>query len=263
MKDIHKWFGEVHALRGMDFHVDSGEIVGLVGDNGAGKSTLMGILNGSISKSRGAIYWKGKESVISSVKDARGLNIEMVYQDQALVDAKTVAENIFLGREPVKSFGPIKIIDRGEMRKRARETTESLGLEIASPDQEVRFCSGGERQGVAIARALHFKAELVILDEPTTALSVKGVEKVLDFIKQLRDEGIACIVITHNLEHVYPVSDRIVMLARGKKIMDVKKEKISIGGLKEAQIKGMYIVQGNISRTSKLNTKKQRERKSK
>jgi simple sugar transport system ATP-binding protein len=235
MKNIHKFFGEVHALKGVNFHVDSGEVVGLVGDNGAGKSTLMGILNGSISKSRGTIYWKGKEVVISSVKDARELGIEMVYQDQALVDAKTVAENIFLGREPMKSFGLIKIIDRGEMRKKAREITESLGLKIASPDQEVRFCSGGEREGVAIARALLFRAELVILDEPTNALSVKGVEKVLNFIKQLRDEGIACIVISHNLEHVYPVSDRIVMLDRGKKVMDVRKEKISLERLKETQ----------------------------
>lgn len=257
MKNIHKWFGEVHALNGVNFHVGSGEIVGLVGDNGAGKSTLMGILHGSISKSRGAIYLDGEKVVISSAKDAKRVGIDMVYQDQALVDSRTVAENIFLGREPVKSFGPIKIIDRKNMRKRAREATESLGLNIASPDQEVRFCSGGERQGVAIARVLLFKAKLVILDEPTSALSAKGVEKVLNFIRQLRDEKIACIVIAHNLDHVYPVSDRIIMLDRGKKVMDVRKEKISLDRLKEAQMKDRHITQRKISRTSKLNTKKQ------
>jgi len=237
MENIHKFYGSVHALKGVDFEVGSNEIVGLIGDNGAGKSTLVEIIAGSIPKSEGKIFVKGKEVNIPSVKAARDLGIEMVYQDQAVVETMSVAKNIFLGRELLR-FGLIKLLDMEKMKKEAEGITKSLGLDIASPDQEVRFCSGGERQGVAISRAMYFKAELVILDEPTAALSIVGVQKVMEFIRQLKDSGASCIFISHNLHHVYPIADRIVVLSKGKKVADIGKDETSIEELEQIQILG-------------------------
>lgn len=237
LENIHKFYGSVHALKGVDFEVGFNEVVGLIGDNGAGKSTLVGIIAGSIPKSSGRIFIKGKEVEIKSVKDARSLGIEMVYQDQAVVDILSVAKNIFLGRELLRP-GLIKLLDMDRMRAEAEKITRSLGLNIATPDQEVRFCSGGERQGVAIARAMYFKAELVILDEPTAALSVTGVQKVLDFVRQLKDSGVSVIFITHNLHHVYPIADRIVVLSKGQKVADMRKDETSIEELEQIQVLG-------------------------
>jgi simple sugar transport system ATP-binding protein len=161
------------------------------------------------------------------VNSARRLGIETVYQDQAVVDDMSVAQNIFLGRELKRHVGPIEILDKKRMREEARKISEYLGLSIATPEQEVRFCSGGERQGVAIARAIHFKAKLVILDEPTTALSVQGAERVLNFVKRLKKDGIASIVITHNIHHVYPIADRFVIMSRGDVVARFEKKNIS------------------------------------
>ncbi|MEM1588937.1 MAG: ATP-binding cassette domain-containing protein [Candidatus Bathyarchaeia archaeon] len=232
MENIHKFYGSVHALRGVDFEVGANEIVGLVGDNGAGKSTLAKIIGGAVQKSSGRIFVKGREVEITSVRAARELGIEVVYQERALVDTLSVAKNIFLGREPLRP-GLIKLIDIEKMRREAERITKSLGLHIASPDQEVRFCSGGERQGVAIARAMYFKAELVVLDEPTTGLAVSAVQKVLDFVRQLKDSGVSCVLISPTLHHVYPVADRIVVLSRGQKVADMKKEETSIEELEQ------------------------------
>jgi len=237
MENIHKWYGKVRALKGMNFDIYSGEIVGLIGDNGAGKSTLIKILSGVLPKNRGKIYWKGKEVSISSVKKARKLGIETVYQDRAVIGCLSVAQNIFMGRQPVRSWGPIKVLDKDKMRREAEKLARNLKLHIFSPNQEVRFCSGGEIQGVAISRAMYFKAKLVILDEPTTALAVSGVKKVLNFITRLKSEGIASIFVTHNLHHVYSVADRFVVLSRGEKVADVKKEKTTIDGLMELQLR--------------------------
>jgi len=225
--DIHKWYGSVHALSGAYLEVYPGEIIGLLGDNGAGKSTLVKILAGAIPKNRGKIYWEEKETEISSVHEARKLGIETVYQDQAVINDMTVSQNIFLGREMQKRFGPIKILDKKRMEEEARKITEYLGLKIATPKQEVRFCSGGERQGVAIARAICFKAKLVILDEPTTALSVRGAERVLNFVKQLKMEGISVLIVTHNVRHVYSVADRFVIMSRGEVVERVEKSHVT------------------------------------
>ncbi len=207
MEDIHKWYGKVHALKGMSFEVYPGEIVGLIGDNGAGKSTLIKILSGVLSKNRGKIHWKGEEVNISSVKEARKLGIETVYQDQAVIGCLSVAQNIFMGRQPVKAWGPVKVLDKDKMRREAEKLAKNLKLHIPSPDQEVRFCSGGEIQGVAISRAMYFKA------------------------------GMASIFVTHNLHHVYSVADRFVVLSRGEKVADFKKEETSIEGLIELQLR--------------------------
>ena len=226
-ENIHKWYGSVHALRGADFEVYPGEIIGLLGDNGAGKSTMVKILAGVIPKNKGKIYWEEKETEISSVHEARKLGIETVYQAQAVVSDMNVSQNIFLGRELKKRFGPIEILDKKRMDEEARKITEYLNLNIATPKQEVRFCSGGERQGVAIARAIYFKAKLVILDEPTTALSVSGAEKVLNFVKRLKKEGISCIIVTHNIHHVYSVADKFIIISRGKIVERLEKSNIT------------------------------------
>jgi len=236
MEGIHKFYGSVHALKGVDFEVGFNEVVGLVGENGAGKSTLIGIISGSIPKSSGRIFVKGKEVEIPSVKAARDLGIETVYQDQAVIDIMSVSKNVFLGRELLKP-GLIKLMDMERMRGEAEGVTSLLGLNI-SPDQEVRFCSGGDRQGVAIARAMYFKAELVILDEPTAALSISAAQKVLEFVRQLKDSGVSCILISHNLYHVYPVADRIVVLGRGQKVADMRKEETSIEELEQIMTLG-------------------------
>lgn len=226
-ENIHKWYGSIHALRGADLEVYPGEITGLLGDNGAGKSTLVKILAGVIPKNEGKIYWEEKETEISSVNEARKLGIETVYQAQAVVSDMNVSQNIFLGRELKKRFGPIEILDKKRMDEEARKITEYLNLNIATPKQEVRFCSGGERQGVAIARAIYFKAKLVILDEPTTALSVSGAEKVLNFVKRLKKEGISCIIVTHNIHHVYSVADKFIIISRGKIVEKLEKSNIT------------------------------------
>jgi len=236
MKNIHKFFGKVHALKGVDFTVNRGETVGLIGDNGAGKSTLIKIIAGVIPKDAGEIFWEGRRVEINSVKDARRLGIETVFQEQALIEFFSASRNIFLGREPVIKFGPFSFINYKKMNLEAAALLKELRLR-ASPEQEIRFLSGGERQGVAVSRALKFKSKLVILDEPTRALSVAGVAKVMEFVRRLKKDGIACIFITHTLSHVYPVADRIVMLNKGVKVLDVKKETYTMDELENLILK--------------------------
>ncbi len=237
MKNIHKSFGKVHALMGVDFSVKPSEIVGLVGDNGAGKSTLIKILTGVLSLDKGEIYFNGKKIKFSSPRDARKNGIETIYQEQALADDLSVVRNLFMGKELQKSIGIIKLLDHKKMKKESENILNGLGLSISSMDQETRFCSGGERQGIAIARAMYFKAKLVILDEPTRALGVAGVRRVLELVKELKSRGIASIFITHNLHHVYPIADRFVILVRGKKVGDCLKKDTSIDKLTELMIK--------------------------
>jgi len=233
MENIHKWYGKVHALKGVDIEVNAGEVVAIVGDNGAGKSTLIKILVGLIPKNEGEIYWKGKQVEINSIKDSRKLGIEAVYQDQAVVDCLSVSKNVFMGREITKKFGPLKFIDLKKMKYETENLTSKLGLNIASVDQEVRFCSGGERQGVAITRAMHFKANMTILDEPVTALSLKGVNQVLEFVKQLRESGIGVILITHNVGHDYSVADRFIFFSKGEKVADLRKESVTLNDIED------------------------------
>jgi len=234
MVNIGKWFGKVHALEGIDFEVKCSEVVGLVGDNGAGKSTLIKVLSGYHLADRGKIYFEGKEVNIASSLHARKLGIETVYQEQALAPNLSISRNIFMGREPAKSLG---FMDKKSMDRGSMEALESIGLHLRSPDALITMLSGGERQGVAIARALHFKAKLVILDEPTIALSVREAQQVLEFIRQLKGEGISVIFITHNLYHVFPSADRFVVLTRGEKTADLQKKDTSIDDLFELIVK--------------------------
>lgn len=234
--NIHKWFGKVHAVNGVDLTVDAGEVVAIIGDNGAGKSTLIKMLVGLIPMNEGDIFWEGERVKINTIEDSRRIGIEPLYQDQAVVDCMKVYQNVFLGRELVKRYGPFKFLDIPKMRKESEHYTRKLGLNISSPDQELRFCSGGERQGVAIARAMCFKAKLTILDEPIAALSVKGVRQVINYIHELKESNVGVIVIEHNLGHAFAVADRFVIMSRGQIVKDVKKSETTLQDLEETTI---------------------------
>lgn len=227
MRGIKKNFGRVQALKGVDFHVGYNEIVGLLGDNGAGKSTLIKILVGYHQPDEGEIYLEGKRVRFTSPWDSRALGIETVYQDLALVNLMPLWRNFFLGREVKKRVGPFTFIDRRKMRHTALEVLKDVGISLRSPDETVAFMSGGERQAVAIARAIHFGAKLLILDEPTAALSVGETRKVLEHIEEAREKGISVIFITHNIYHVYEVADRLVLLERGEKIGEYAKSEVT------------------------------------
>jgi simple sugar transport system ATP-binding protein len=232
MSNISKTFGEVQALQGVDFHVESNEIVGLLGDNGAGKSTLIKIITGYHRPDPGgAIYFKGQRVEHLTVAGARRLGIEAVYQEKALAEKQTLWRNIFMGRELTAAFG---ILDIRRMRDETRRLmVEMMGFTSAAiaPETLVRTMSGGERQGVAIVRALHFQAELIILDEPTMGLSVSETQKTLDFVRGIKRAGKSCLFIDHNIFHVYPVADRIVILDRGRVAGEFVKESITLDAL--------------------------------
>ncbi len=215
MKNISKRFGEVQALRPVDFAVARNEVVGLVGDNGAGKSTLIKIATGYHQPDSGEMYFNGEKVEGLTVARARQLGIETVYQEKALADLQTLWRNIFMGRELTTRFGLL------DVKRMQHETEElmvgSMGFTSAAvtPDSVVRTFSGGEKQGVAIVRALHFQAELIILDEPTMGLSLSETRKLLEFVHGIKEAGKSCIFIDHNVFHVYSVADRIVVLDRG------------------------------------------------
>jgi len=231
--NIHKWFGRVSALEGVDLSADYNEIVGLVGDNGAGKSTLIKILSGVYSPDKGEIRWEGKKINFSSPKDAIKLGIETIHQEAALVDKMNIMRNIFIGREPVIRFGPMGWLNMKKMASESMRALEGVALYLRSPQALVEELSGGQRQGVAIARAMYFKTKLLILDEPTNNLSVKESKRILRSVTELKDQGISSVFITHNLYHVYPIADRIVVLSHGKKVGEFRKEETSIDDLTE------------------------------
>jgi simple sugar transport system ATP-binding protein len=216
LRNVSKTFGEVGALHDVNFHVGQNEIVGLLGDNGAGKSTLIKIMTGYHRPDPGGeLYWKGQRLEHLNVAKARELGINPVYQERALADLQSLWRNIFLGREITTRFG---ILDTKKMRSEtARLMQEHMGFTSSAitPESPVKTMSGGERQGVAITRALYFQAELIILDEPTMGLSLSETRKALDFVEGIKRAGKSCIFIDHNIFHVYPVVDRIVVLDRG------------------------------------------------
>jgi len=233
-KNIHKWFGAIHALKGVDFEVMQGEILGLVGGNGAGKSTLIKILSGVYQKDEGEMFLKEKEIHFSSPREARKAGIETVYQDQALIEDLNVAQNIFLTREITKSFG---VVDDDKMIEESARLVSTLGLSISSMKKEVQFCSGGERQGIALSRAIYFKAKLVLLDEPMTALSYEGRKKVFNLIQRMKDEeGISFVIISHDIERIYTLCDRFLIFNRGEKKTEVPKEEITVEEMEQLML---------------------------
>jgi simple sugar transport system ATP-binding protein len=236
LQGISKSFGHVEALQNVDIDVSRGEIIGLVGDNGAGKSTLIKILSGLYQPDKGRILFEGQQRHITSYRDSQALGIATIYQDRALVDSVSIYRNIFMGNEIVS---PLGFMAKGKMREiTTRLLQESISIGLSNPDKLVGELSGGQKQAVAIVRAIHFKARLLLLDEPTNALSVKESQQVMAFVKGLRGEGISSIFVTHNLFHVYSIADRFVILNRGIKVGDYRKSEISIEKLEEIIVAG-------------------------
>lgn len=227
MDNITRRFGLIAALENVDFALNSGEIVGLLGDNGAGKSTLIKVLTGVHPPTQGQIYFQGRPVSISSPKVARSLGIETVYQDLALVNLMSIARNFFLGREPAYGIGPVKLLDKDTMNVQTIAALGDIGIEIRRPEEEVLRLSGGERQSIAIGRAAHFGQKVLILDEPTSALSVGETKKVLNYTLEAKRAGLGVIFITHNIGHVYQVADRFTIISHGQKVGDFLKGEVS------------------------------------
>ena len=219
LSGISKHFGAIQALVDVSLSLQAGEVVGLMGDNGAGKSTLVKIVAGNYPASVGAMAMLGRRVAFHKPADARAEGIEVVYQDLALCDNLTAAANVFLGRELLRSFGPIRILNYRAMYQRAAELFAELKSETR-PRDLVRRMSGGQRQAVAIARTRLSEPKIVLMDEPTAAISVRQVAEVLSLIRRLRDHGIAVVLISHRMPDVFAVSDRIVVLRRGVKVAD-------------------------------------------
>jgi ABC-type sugar transport system ATPase subunit len=221
MRNIKKRFAAVRALRGVDLVLHDNEVLGLVGDNAAGKSTLMKILSGAYIPDEGEIFIKGDKAHISDPLQARQLGIEMVYQDLALVNKLNVASNVFLGREVMSQrLGRIGVMNRRHMELETERLLDRLKIDISSVRLDVESLSGGQRQTVAIARATAFDAKVIIMDEPTAALSVAAIGKVLDLVRELKAQGRSIIIISHRLEDIYQVSDRMIVLRHGRKVCD-------------------------------------------
>jgi D-xylose transport system ATP-binding protein len=216
MRDISKRYGGVQALQGVDLEIRTGEVHALVGDNAAGKSTLIKILSGAVQRDEGSISFDGQPVEVASPRDAKALGVETVYQDLALADNLDVPANIFLGRELTKGGAMSWFLDKRQMEKESRALLQRLKINIPNIRQKVRTMSGGQRQSIAIARCVCFNARVVILDEPTAALGVEETGKVYGLIRDMRHHGVAVLLISHNLSHVFENCDRITVLKTGR-----------------------------------------------
>jgi simple sugar transport system ATP-binding protein len=225
MRNIRKNFAAVQALRGVDLVLNHGEVLGLMGDNAAGKSTLMKVLSGAYIPEEGEILIEGKKAHMTDPLDARRLGIEMVYQDLALANNLDVTSNVFLGREAVSTpLGPFSVMNSRHMEQEAQRLLGRLKIDIPSVRLLVERLSGGQRQSVAIARATAFNSKVIIMDEPTAALSVAAISKVLDLVRELKAQGASIIIISHRLEDIYAVSDRLIVMRQGRKVRDCRVE---------------------------------------
>jgi D-xylose transport system ATP-binding protein len=226
LRGISKRFGAVQALYEVDFHVSAGEVMALVGDNGAGKSTLIKCIAGIYSIDSGEILFEGQSVAIHGPKDAARLGIEVVYQDLALADNLDVVQNMFLGREELT--GPLRSLDELMMEKRANDTLASLSVTtISSVRQTVAGLSGGQRQSVAVAKAVMWNSRVVILDEPTAALGVAQTRQVLDLVKRLGEQGLAVVLVSHNLHDIFEVADTITVLRLGQNVAEYKRTEVT------------------------------------
>jgi fructose transport system ATP-binding protein len=217
LENVQMRYGPVYALKGASFHINPGEIVGLVGDNGAGKSTLVRIMSGAQQPTAGVLKFEGHQTSIVSPLEARKLGIETVYQDLAILPQMDVETNLYLGREiNRKSWWNSWLLDKPQMRAEARRHIGSLKVNIGSVRQQVGLLSGGQRQSIAVARAISWGHRLVIMDEPTAALGVRESSGVLDLIRRVRDRGIAIVLVSHNMPHVFELTDRIVVVRHGR-----------------------------------------------
>jgi simple sugar transport system ATP-binding protein len=239
LEGVQKFFGPVRALYDIDLAIGRNEIVGLIGDNGAGKSTLIKIMTGVLAPSSGRIFVRDSELSLTdySVRMAHELSIETVYQDRSLADKQPLWRNFFVGRQITNRFGFINVRKEKEIAHQILK--ESFGFRGAgiTVDSTVANLSGGERQGIAIGRAMHYKADLIVLDEPTAALGVAEVRKVLDFVRLIKTSGRACVYIEHNLAHIHEVADRMIVVDRGRIVSEIRPKDLSVADLTE------YLVQ--------------------
>ncbi len=231
VRNISKFFGSVVALKDVSLKVFPGEVTCLLGDNGAGKSTLIKMLCGVHSPDEGEYLFEGEPLKLASPRDALQRGIATVYQDLAMIPLMSIWRNFFLGSEPTTGWGPFKRFDSKLAARVTRDEMANMGIDLRDPDQPVGTLSGGERQSVAIARAIHFGAKVVILDEPTASLGVKQAGVVLRYVVQAKAQGLGVIFITHNPHHAYPVGDHFVVLRRGRVYGDYRKDEISVSEL--------------------------------
>jgi simple sugar transport system ATP-binding protein len=231
IRGISKFFGSVIALKDISTTVRAGQVSCVLGDNGAGKSTFIKLLSGALRPDEGEILLDGKPVSFTNPRGALDAGIATVYQDLAMIPLMAIWRNFFLGSEPRKGWGPLRRFDREKAKAVTRTELADMGIDIRDPDQPVGTLSGGERQSVAIARAVYFGARLLILDEPTSALGVKQAGVVLRYIVRARDRGLGVIFITHNPHHAYPVGDRFLLLKRGRSLGDFTKSEISLAEL--------------------------------
>ncbi|WAP66863.1 ATP-binding cassette domain-containing protein [Jiella pelagia] len=227
MRNIVKRYGGFVALNGMDFYIGKSEVVGLLGDNGAGKSTLVKMMSGINPPTSGEIFANGKPMRLNSRADSEAAGIETIYQDIALVDSMPITRNIFMGREITNRWG---FMNHKKMESTAVDILGSA-VQISGiddPEKEVGFLSGGQKQAVAIARAVHFKRNILLLDEPTSALSVRETEHLLAYVRDLKEEGTSSVLVTHNIYHAFQVCDRFVVMSHGAKVFEARKEDTTI-----------------------------------
>jgi len=243
-RDITKSYGGVKALDSITFKLPRNEIVALLGDNGAGKSTLINILSGAIHADSGQIFVNGKEVSFTNTRQAKELGIETVYQHLALVDCLSIEKNIYLGKEIVKKYGFIEVLQNKEMKKGALKFLEEVGINIDDPDRIVEELSGGQRHAVAISKGAFWTDKILIMDEPTGALGVKETGKILNMILELKKKGLSIILITHNMEHAFMVADRFFVLRAGQKVGERKKEETNTEEI-VSMITGAIVMEGN------------------
>jgi simple sugar transport system ATP-binding protein len=230
LEHVQKFFGPIQALKDINLSIGRNEIVGLIGDNGAGKSTLIKVMTGVLAPSAGRIFVRDTEINLAdySVRMAHDLSIETVYQDRSLAEKQPLWRNFFVGRQITNRFGFIDIKKEKEIADQILKRAIGFRGAGISVDSTVANLSGGERQGIAIGRAMHYEADLIILDEPTVALAVAEVRKVIDFVRRIKDGGRACIYIEHNLAHVHEVADRMVVLDRGAVVAEIAPKDMSV-----------------------------------
>ena len=237
-RGISKYFGHVVALEDISMDVRPGEVMCLLGDNGAGKSSLIKTFSGVHQPDKGTLLLEGEEIIFNSPRDAIDRGIATVYQDLAMIPLSGISRNFFLGREPTKGKGPFKMFDVAKADRITREELSKIGIELRDTSQPVATLSGGERQSVAIARAIHFGAKVLILDEPTSALGVKQAAIVLRYIAHAKEQELGIIFISHNVYHAHPIGDRFTVLERGRSIGTFKKDEISIEELERLMAGG-------------------------